>query len=898
MSKPTSNFCDTIQPMIHLPTTNDKRQAGINNLSEMEGATALNLLEFDAVFDREFTSDVHFMTYGVIDDGKLTTQAFPRINKPCVASIQEAGGDVVTVAIVMDFDLKDQPGTETLPLSDEGKPTWTTEALEQFMGALSDVDAALAERNIAAPLVYTTQHGARFVHKLTTPVPVATSEDLIRGLMKVYGDLELVMDPACADYTRLFRAPKVIRGGTKQWDQRWFMVRQGKGTTNPDAIDPVTKQTAYNDKYAGIEMINSSRPTPEQSHARLFVGTGSGQRKTEKHKQAQRILRGTECYPPIFDGEPLADEGGRDNALMRMVGSACNFLLGPMSKDLTFEAEDVFALFHDPVEQLEPDSGTPDWLESMWGKVKRCMQNETAKLKFAAQNEDQQRERAAVEARSMLQIVRETCELAELHDPDETTAQAALRRLLLICEPSGRFRALKPDGNYSDCPVPSTRVHSLVKTAELWDQIPLHVEDEKTGKLKAVSEQAICRTATDIKRVIGASGYTRSHISGDSWDNLTLCLKLYARSKALEPTFSPAVDEWLELLTNDPKELRRWLARSLEFEGGPICALSLAGAAGAGKGMLAQGLSETLANPCRADKTVLTGRFNKTLMDSPFVVVDEGLPSGTHDITDQFRSLTGGEPTTIEIKFQTPIEIRNPVRILFTANNLDVVKQLAAKRSNDADDQAAIAQRLLHLDVKQAASLHLRAKGGLEYTKGWVQGADGSPSNYTLAKHLLWLYENRDQFGERDKRLLVEGRADTEVVQSLRTTGVAPEAICRAILTALESVSQPSVKDGMSLADDRLLITSTAIEEQHRQLNESNVQLSLGKIGAAMRNLMSPGFDSSVKCRRENMNGNKIQQRWWDVDVKLLYKYADDGGAKRAKLEKLVQAQYGEDATQ
>lgn len=888
----TYSYCDTLTPMIYLPTTNDKRQSGINKLSEANGALSLGLHEFDAVFDREFTSDVHFMTYGVMEDGEMTTSPFPRINKPCLASIQEAGGDVMTVAIVMDFDLKDQPGTEDLPLSEDGKPTWTVAALDAFIRAMPSIDSELSGRKIATPLVYTTAHGARFVHKLASPVPVMQSEDLIRGLMKVYKDLDLHMDPACADWTRLFRAPKVVRGGTRQWEQRWFWVRSGKGTTNPDAIDPVTKQSTYNDKYAGIETINTSRPTPEMSIARLYVGNGGTQRKTEKHKLAQRIMRGTECYPPMFEGSALADEGGRDNALMRMVGQACNFLLGPMSGEFDFEAEDIYALFHDAVEQLEPDSGTPDWLESLWGKVKRCVEREKAKLKFQDQTKDEQREQVATEARGMLQIVRETCELAEIHDQDEVTAQAALRRLLLICEPSGRFRALKVDGNYSDTPVPQSRLHNLVRTTDLELQIPLWCEDDK-GKPKQVSEQTLARMATDVARIVGASGVSRTHVSGDSWDNLTLRMKLYARSSKLEPTYSNLVDEWLEILTKNPAELRRWLSRALEFEGGPICALSLAGAAGAGKGMLAQGLVETLEHPQRADKSCLVTRFNESLRYTPFLIVDEGLPRGTHDIADMFRALTGGEPTMTEGKFQTPIEIRNPMRILFTANNLDVVQQLASHRVNDSRDQAALAIRLLHLDVQETSEMHLRAKGGLEYTRGWVEGADGSPSDFVVAKHLLWLYENRDQYGERDKRLLVEGRADTEVVQSLRIAGSVPEAIARAIITGLEMAAQPSVKDGIAIDGDRLLVMARAVEEQHRQLNENHVQLTAGRIGKAMRNMCSPGIDGADKSRRENLNGNITQQRWWDVDVKLLWRYAQDAGYKRDKLERLVVAQYG-----
>lgn len=880
-----------------LPVTNDKFQSGIGKLGDE--AAPFMLVDFEALFDREWTTDVHFACYSVVEPGAdaPTSDPFPRLRKTALSSIREVGGNVVLLALSMDFDLKDQPDLPPgTPLDDEGKPVWTTALLDSFTRGLSAVDADLAERNIAAPLVYTTTHGARFVHRLSRPVNAEDGEDLLRGLQKVYGDLGMVMDPL-VDWTRLFRAPKVRRSGKPTWSERWFTLRWGTGATDPAAVDPITRAAAHRDTYAPVKAIDSDKPTPEQAFLRLHVATSTGQKKTEMHKVAERVLRGTEAYGPIFEMRSIADAGSRDQTLIRLVGQATTFLLGPLSGTQKFDPEDIYALFLAPVQDLDPDSGTPDWTESLWRKVCTCYEREVAKLAAQKEKQEQRQEEAAGLQQQMLEVARQTCEIPELHSPDEVTAQTALRRLMLVREPSGRFRAMKPDGGYTRGAVSQSGLHFLIgQAAGIGDIIPLVTENDR-GKLVAVSEQSLARQATDVQRVEGAAGIDRSHVIGRAWDDLVLRVALYRRNPELTSFYSQEVDDWLSLLTHDRRALLRWLAYALDFEGGPICALSLAGAPEAGKGLLAQGLVEVLEHPVRADKTVLVSQFNASLARTPFLVVDEGLPAGQNNIADTFRAITAGDPIRVEEKFQSSIEVRNPMRVLFLANNDDIIGQLAARRVNTENDQVALAQRILHLEARAEARMHLRGLGGIEHTRGWVQGAGGQPSNYKLARHLLHLYENRRElFGPPDLRLLVEGRNDTEVVQNLRIAGKVHQAIATAIVHALENPVKPSIRHGISLDADRLLITTGAIEDQHREQHHSLVQLSAGSIGNAMRNLCSPGVVCSERMRHTNLVGEVLRQRWWDVDVKLLWNFAEEAGYPRKRLEKIYNAQFGKGA--
>lgn len=882
--------------MNHLPITNDKHQLGIGKLGDE--APPFEVHPFDAVFDREWTSDVHFACYGLFEEGGVSKELYPRIRKSALTSIRDNGGDVVVGALTLDFDLKDLPDQTTFTIDDEGKPIWSTEELRSFTGALPIIDEALAAKGIAPPLVYTTTHGARFVHKLLRPVVCERAEDLLRGLHKVYGEIGIPLDPL-SDWTRLFRAPKVVRGKSKTWTERWFFLRTVAGTTDADAIDPVTKAETYKDRYENITPIDSSKPSPEVAHDLLFTdGAKGAQKPSVMRKAAEVALRTTQVYRVLFENIPIAEEGSRDQTLIKLVGSATNHLLGTrgVSTGVEFSPEDIYSLFLPAVEQLAPDPGTPDWTESLWTKVCSVYAKERAKVASqqvqAAVAEDQNRDKL----HHMLDVVRQNCALPALHDDDEVSACNVLSRMLLLCDSGGKFRAIMPDGSISRLAVSPTRIHSLIRSSGIEDLIPLSKPGAKGGFIVRSEIEIAREHSVDIQSVEGASGIDRSFVFGDDIQDLRIRLALYRRNPRLEPEFNEDVAKWLDKLTDEPGLLKRWLAYALDFEGGPICALSLAGAAGAGKGMLAQGLVETLENPMRADKTALVGEFNGTLALTPWLIVDEGLPRNTaHDIADTFRQLTAGEPITVNEKYKTPVCIRNSMRILFTANNLDVIEQLTSHRVTDAQDQAALSVRIMHIDVPQDAERHLRSRGGLKHTRGWVEGANGSPSQYTLAKHLLWLYESRAQYGEPAARFLVEGRPDHSVVQTLRVAGRVPQAIARAILTALEHGVVPSVQQGLSIQDGRLWITSRAIEEQHRQLNESNIHLNSIAIGRALRNMVSPTSTSAIArvTSRETIAGTVEKQRWWDIDVNLMWSYAVDAGYPRQKLAGLMQAQHG-----
>ena len=164
-----------------------------------------------------------------------------------------------------------------------------------------------------------------------------------------------------------------------------------------------------------------------------------------------------------------------------------------------------------------------------------------------------------------------------------------------------------------------------------------------------------------------------------------------------------------------------------------------------------------------------------------------------------------------------------------------------------------------------------------------------------LAKHLLWLYDHRDEYGPPDSRFLVEGKKDSEVIQSLRTSSRFAQAVVRAILGAIEPNTTPTVKSGVSLEGNRLCVTISAIEAQHKMQKSSNqalaVHINTAQVAKALRNLLTTGTEPSFRARKTTLDGKTQNLRWYDIDVKLLYDFADRAGYSVTVLEDLFNKQ-------
>lgn len=157
------------------------------------------IVSFAEAFTLEWDFDAHFVTYDVQHPDR-EVDAFPRLKKSTnvVDQLRDLGYEVVTTMFGLDYD------------NPEHEP-WTAERLAEFkerVEAASQVEPLIDQWT----LFYTTRRGARFVYVLKEPVPVGPhSEAMHKSLVRAWAQRGIALDPACSDWTRFFRLPKVMR---------------------------------------------------------------------------------------------------------------------------------------------------------------------------------------------------------------------------------------------------------------------------------------------------------------------------------------------------------------------------------------------------------------------------------------------------------------------------------------------------------------------------------------------------------------------------------------------------------------------------------------------------------------------------------------------------------------
>jgi hypothetical protein len=165
---------------------------------------------FLETFGSDFRDDSHMVLYTVETEEGPTTGPFPRIAKAAVAALdqlrqQDPGGlgrikRVSGSILALDFDLPQHT-------------RWTEQHRASVEALLTS--ATRSWPLLATPTVfYATSGGFRLVWALEEPVDVRGArglEDLLAGLVAQAYIAGLVVDPACKDWTRLFRLPRVTR---------------------------------------------------------------------------------------------------------------------------------------------------------------------------------------------------------------------------------------------------------------------------------------------------------------------------------------------------------------------------------------------------------------------------------------------------------------------------------------------------------------------------------------------------------------------------------------------------------------------------------------------------------------------------------------------------------------
>lgn len=858
--------------MIPLPSVGVAPHAqvlGMGSFAEADSVQLLDCMPFEQMLDTEHETDAHFCCYTVMEPDGTLADSWPRLKKTIVRELHSLGGDVLQTMICLDYDNPDHEA-------------WTEEHFDAFLLKMETARRGGYDIVDQATTVYTTRAGARFVFVLDQPLSAAKAKPYIRSLISEFKAAGITVDPLC-DWGRLFRAPRVLRDGKRTSDNPYFWVEH-----RPDVrlrwrdLAPEGKP----DQTAGsVVEIRTSRPDPGVAQSSLRDREG---RETYWFKESRRRLRGRECYGPIYDGTEIADSGARDITIHRMVGQAVALLF-----DLEGTTPElIYALFLDPVMQLEPDEKTPDWLAVLWRAVCTWYSAEAGKAENQERLNKLRRLEALTVQQRMIEGVREWH--ASLPE-DEDEAWDWISEHLIAASSIGKsFYIMKPDGYYDSMGVSEKLIVSRIRALGMESVIPTHEPRADGQGVKQIPTQKLLSMYTTIADTFeGRAGGPGTYIKSPDTSHSVMVRRMFGRRRDITPAFSTDVDNWLQALFGDEYGMGcEWIGQALAFEDGPICALSIAGRPGCGKKLLYQGLAECIETEIAADGKEL-GRFASLLLRTPFLVVNEGLPKlgdGAKHPADTFRALVGGDPIVLEQKFRDSMIVRSPIRMLFMANNTEVVKILSGGRDLSLDDRDAILQRLWHIDARETrATDWLRERGGLSFTgrpgNRWIAGDSGQPSDFIVARHFLWLHENRQPV-KHGARLLVEGSYDTELLRLMTVSSGSAPAV---IETLLQMIENRHPVPGLHVSKKGVFVVSQAVVDRYRKELHSVMRHDIRQetVAGVLKGIMPRGV-SGAKDRTLTTAGGKLRARWWEIDLELLLSTAVEYGFPANRLVKLI----------
>lgn len=839
---------------------------------------SMQIMPVSELFEELFDTDAHFTCYTPI--GMEVGAGWPRLGKPVLSRIREAGGDLGMVMLALDYD---RPG----------HAEWTDpQQVDDFLRDFKSVSSKVGDFAHDWAYFYTTRNGARIVYLLDKPLSPEQYESKHHWLCQQFNKHGLEIDLAVSDWTRLFRAPLVVRNSEPSWEHPCFRMEHRPRTTLKGTFLGDSDRGLGKSKYAPILPIDGDKPEADAAINLLHApdANPNGYRAmSDWHKQVKKRLRGRECFPVLFEGRLLASEGSRDDTLLTMVGQVCSLV----SNIEGTTPEHIYALFLEPVLRLEPDSGTPDWTESLWDKVQRMWALEDAKIRQHAHEEKKKAEERASIAETVVDGMRSWCDDELLHSADpEIRLEAAQQRFLANCQST--YYPINASGRYDGIPLKEHQIVPYIRSRGLESIIPTRIVSQQGG-VRDISPTTIANQYSwPVTEVVGYPQLTEGGFI-DSEGRLRL--SLYERNDGLVPTFNREVDAWLQKLFGKRYEIAcKWIGYALAFEDGCICAMSIHGQPGVGKKLLVRGLAECLKNPAHADAADLVGDWQYGLRESPFVWVDEGWPNGKHHPLDTLRNLTGGDPLRLNMKMMAPIKAFNPARVIMTANNMDLVMRLLSGRDVTQEDTDALKDRLLHFDVGGDAAEHLARLGGVRHTAGWIQADGGGASKYTLARHFLWLYQNRQQFGEPDKggRFLVKGEGNEAVMAEIRTSAGDAQIVVETLISLMNTEFAKGEKSraGIVTVDDKLFVTTKAVVEHYRNAIKKSAggRLDAKGISAVLKNI-----SESEKTVAAVFKDHIGMVEWHQIDPYMLYLAAKRDGWACPYLQKILHARQQEE---
>ena len=808
-----------------------------------------------------FRTDAHFTSYNLTGFDK-----WPRMNKPILPEIRQEGFDLTLAYFSFDWD-------------NAGHADWDEIALNRFGNLIATSQDPIISSWSA---IYTTKHGARIIYQLSKPVPVDDGEQHLAWMFHHFKENGFdLIDDSCKDWTRCMRCPQVIRDGEATWEQDYYFSTYREAVLDINLVGKRSPKTVARKTHFVRE--KQDRPDITVLESQLHgVNSASGKKiQTEYFKAAKRLLKETRYVDLLFhDACADWDAGHRNEEILKMLGVITPILLKKCHASIT----QVFALAIQPLLTLGNDQ---DWIAHGWNALLDIYEREVNKFNIEKEEKAEKLSKELDLLDRMVIGMQTWCDHPSLHSGDDEKARTFVRENSLVSV-KNFFFMMREDGFYDKFTLGKDQIVPRIRKTYMESIIPTK-KIATTGETVDVPVSAIQNEfSTPVLEVLMKPvGDMGGHIVDINGRNPQLVLSMFQRNDELEPTFNEYVNEWLFHLFGEKhfEKGQAWLGNALAFEEGLICALSLEGASSAGKKLLAAGLSECLKEPFFATPEDIFGQ-SSAFLKTPFLIIDESWPTGFGQTlpADKFKSLTGGDGMTVNEKYMPQIRILCPVRMLLTANDDGIVRTLTKGKNMGVDNRIAVGERLYHLKVTAKAALYLRSIGGRGFTarKGqrWIRPDAGTePSNYIVAKHIMWLYHNRAPI-DPSQRFLVMGNCapggNSDAINNLLTDSNDVPTVSEAIIGMVDA--QAGAYDRELRVDTlmtRLWVTRSGVHKYVKRILGEN--LSETEVFSAMQNML-------VSVEPDIMDS----MHWYEINLEMLSDIATRRGIVISRVKTMV----------
>ncbi len=810
-----------------------------NAIKNGEAPQYLERMTLTEALETHFDSPALFCSYYVDGEEKL-----PRLAKQDERLLQAKGGQVFISCLSVDYDR---------PKVDGQKNPWDN-AEEPW-----DLLAKLADTKELWPTVfYTTKHGARLIYVLKRALTPHEAGLAYVKLLDRLRELGIEGDENTKDWTRLFALPFITK---------WELNDAGEVTnTEPLWENKTIFCETYPDSILDPDVLLSETREFEPC---LVEGDAPDAQRCDKllskdgvmtpgHKRAKDLLKTNSFGAYLFDGHACDFvPGERDSKINKMAWTVVRSLFGKKGME-EIGPEFPYAIMQRGIAQMDPDEDEPDkdWTAVLWDKTCRIWEQtvDNAELETLSEEEMEQQVLTGWKA----QLLEDGVSIQGLMARSRFGSEIAVMKRYLILLSKADCYLLDESGQYRPRPTSTAGLHGAIEGMGLGR---LYGLEQLGQRIKESELKRECGYPIDT--ISGKLGQEKARLSGLGTDYVSLMIPTYFL-KEMSPMFVPQVDAWLQALAGEHYErLADWIGHCQDVAK-PICALSLTGPTGAGKTFLAE-LIGALFGPGGKNSEHVFGQWNFNLRDNPVIHIDEDLDAlrAQSHVDGKFRTFVTGGNLILSQRNVDERSYEVYPRIIVAANNLEALYAIVASRDLDGDSHQALAERILHIEVKGEASQLVDRS----FTDNWI--ADDELALH----HFAWLHAQRvrpSKWSGRG-RFLVEGDRHSEMLQAAQFTSPVIEAVQRTLIRAAESSGNSG--DGICIVRDQVHASAMKVADIMGQQSHEfhHLKTSPRAIGMALRKLSSG-------------QGHKKPLRVWYVPIEILLRYAIETGAKCDRL--------------